>query len=96
VPASLPRPAAQRLLDALREQGLIVDRLSDRHVALHGGSSVDLAGSPATLPPGGDEPEGPPSPHSSTNRRDNLSERAAGRCIGATSSSCERRRSKPR
>ncbi len=37
-----PHQLPQRLLHALREHGLIVDRLSDRYVALHGGSSFDL------------------------------------------------------
>src|SRR5437588_7519176 len=42
---SLPRSPdqlPQRFLHALREHGLIASRLSDRYVALHGGSSLDL------------------------------------------------------
>jgi hypothetical protein len=35
-----------------------MDRLGDRYVALHGGSSFDLAGSPLTLPPEADGPGG--------------------------------------
>ena len=61
-----PDQLPQSVLHALREHGLIVDRLGDRYVALHGGSSFDLGRSPATLPPGADGPEGPPSPQSST------------------------------
>ena len=37
-----PDQLAQRFLHALREHGLITGRLSDRYVALHGGSSFDL------------------------------------------------------
>jgi hypothetical protein len=39
-----PNQLAQRLLDALREHGLLQGRLSDRYVAIHGGSSLDLCG----------------------------------------------------
>ena len=42
---SLPRCPDQlpeRLLDTLRQNGLTAGRLSDRYVALHGGSSLDL------------------------------------------------------
>ena len=56
----------QTLLHALGKHALIIDRLSDRYVALHGGSSFNLGRSPVTLPPGADEPEGPPSPQRST------------------------------
>jgi hypothetical protein len=61
-----PDQPPQRLLHTLREHGFIVDRLRDRYVALHGGSSFDLGRSPVTLPSGADEPEGPPSHQSST------------------------------
>ena len=37
-----PHQLAQRFLHALREHGLIAGRLSDRYVATHGGSSLDL------------------------------------------------------
>jgi hypothetical protein len=37
-----PNQLPQRLLDALWEHGLIVDRLGDRYVAPHGSSSFDL------------------------------------------------------
>ena len=37
-----PNQLPQRLLHPLREHSLISDRLSDRYVALHGGSSFDL------------------------------------------------------
>jgi hypothetical protein len=45
-----PEQLPERLLHPLREHALVVDRLGDRYVAHHGGSSFDLAGSPATLP----------------------------------------------
>ena len=37
-----PDQLPQSLLHTLREHGLILDRISDRYVALHGGSSFDL------------------------------------------------------
>ena len=37
-----PNQLPERLLHPLREHGLTTDRLSDRYVALHGGSSFDL------------------------------------------------------
>ena len=49
-----PDRLPERLLDALREHGLIIDRLRDRYVALHGGSSFDPGRSPVTLPSGTD------------------------------------------
>src|SRR5207248_601543 len=49
-----PDQLPPHLLHALWEHGLIVDRLGDRYVACHGGSSLDLGGSPATLPSGAD------------------------------------------
>ena len=45
-----PDQLPQRLLHALREHGLITGRLSDRYVATHGGSSLDLCGITANAP----------------------------------------------
>lgn len=58
------QPAAQRFLDALREHRLVLRRLSDRYVALHGGSCFGRL--PIMLPPTADGPERPSSPQSST------------------------------
>ena len=56
----------QRLLHPLREHGLLHDRLSDRYVALHGGSSFDLCRITRHAPTRSGRGEGPPSPQSST------------------------------
>src|ERR1700733_11583048 len=61
-----PNQLPQCLLHAPREPALPPRPLGARYVALHGGSSLDLARSPITLPPGADGPEGPPSPQTST------------------------------
>jgi hypothetical protein len=45
-----PDQLPQRFPHALREHGLIASRLSDRYVATHGGSSLDLCGIAANAP----------------------------------------------
>ena len=45
-----PDQLPQRFLHALREHGLITGRLSDRYVATHGGSSLDLCRIAANAP----------------------------------------------
>ena len=61
-----PDQLPQRLLHALREHGLIVIASATGTFHFTAVPPSILAGSPATLPPGADGPEGPPSPQSST------------------------------
>src|ERR1700678_4849834 len=49
-PLRCPDQLAQRLLHTLREHALITGRPSDRYVAIHGGSSLDLCGITANAP----------------------------------------------
>jgi hypothetical protein len=82
IPLSPPRPAAPRPPAPAREHGLIIDRLSDRYVALHGGSSFDLAGSPARLPPGAERAGGTAVTSKFYEPRDNLEDRVSSKRIG--------------
>ena len=72
-PTSSPSASCTRSGSTISSFG----RLSDRYVALHGGSSFDLGRSPVTLPPGADGPGGTAVTSNFYEPRDNPHERGA-------------------
>jgi hypothetical protein len=61
-----PDQLAEHFLHALWKHGLIWVACATRTLLLKAVPPLDLGGSPITLPPGADGPEGPPSPQTST------------------------------